>query len=139
MWKITKTVQTDYLRVIFRNFVKKYESYAETERVLLASTMARGYNQDVELDLYFKDRSSLYDGWDDGDMYDFTPSFSRLSLKPSIHKEDKALKTSKHKGDKSVVNIIIWKPLKWRGQVTIAVWEQIFFLAHLAVGSYCPF
>lgn len=51
--------------------------------------MAGKYNEDVELDLYFKDRSSLYDGWDNGDMYDFTPSFTQLSLKPLKPKNNK--------------------------------------------------
>lgn len=39
-------------------------------------------DEDVEpLNLYFADRSTLFEGWDDSDMYDFTSSFSELSLK----------------------------------------------------------
>jgi hypothetical protein len=43
--------------------------------------MARFHEEDVEpLNLYFTDRSLLYEGWDDSDMYDFSSSLSKLSL-----------------------------------------------------------
>lgn len=43
--------------------------------------MARIHEEDIEpLDLYFTDRSLLYEGWDDSDMYDFSSSLSKLAL-----------------------------------------------------------
>ncbi|CAG2246221.1 IQCJ-SCHIP1 readthrough transcript protein,Schwannomin-interacting protein 1 [Mytilus edulis] len=51
--------------------------------------MAGIENEDVEpLNLYFTDRSSLYEGWDDSDMYDFTESFNNMSLKPWIKRNE---------------------------------------------------
>lgn len=51
--------------------------------------MAGIENEDVEpLNLYFTDRSSLYEGWDDSDMYDFTESFNSMSLKPWIKQNE---------------------------------------------------